>query len=61
LLRLPSGQPLLRGTNNIAARLFSFFLLPTGRPRLRPPNPPDPPALGPPRAPTEDIVGAGAS
>jgi hypothetical protein len=30
LLRLPSGRPLLRGTNNIAAKLLSFFGSPPG-------------------------------
>jgi hypothetical protein len=48
LLRLPSGQPRLRGTDGVVAKLLSLLRLPNGRPPLQPPDPPDPPALSDP-------------
>jgi hypothetical protein len=60
LLRLPRGWPRLPGTGSVAAGSFTPFLLPNGRPRLRPPDPLGAPAPAPLRAPDDDIGGEGA-
>jgi hypothetical protein len=59
-MRLPKGQPRLRGTGGVAAGTFALFWLPCGRPRLRPPDPLGAPALAPLKAPRNDIGGGKA-
>jgi hypothetical protein len=46
LLRLPGGRLCLRGTGGVAVGSFALFLLPSGWPRLLPPDPLGPPAPG---------------
>jgi hypothetical protein len=56
LLRLPGGRPHLQGTGSVTAGSFTLFLLSSGRPRLRPPDPLGTPAPVPLRAPVNDMV-----
>jgi hypothetical protein len=55
LLRLPGGQPRLRGTGGVTAGTFALFLLPNGWPHLRPPDLLGTPALAPPKASVDDM------
>jgi hypothetical protein len=59
LLRLPGGRPRLWGTSGVAIGSFTWFLLPSGRPRLRPPDPLGPPVSAPLRASVDDMVAKG--
>jgi hypothetical protein len=61
LLRLPRGRPRLRDNGGIAAKSLTLFRLPSGRLRLRPLDPPSPPAPDPPGAPSDDMAEARAS
>jgi hypothetical protein len=61
LLRLPRGRPRLRDTGGVAVGPLALFLVPSGRPRLRPLDPPGPPAPGPPGAPVDDMAESKAS
>jgi hypothetical protein len=56
LLRLPNGRPCLWDTGGVTARSFTLFLLPNEWPRLRPLDPPGPPALAPLGAPVDDMA-----
>jgi hypothetical protein len=60
LLRLLGGRPRFRGTGGITAGSFTLFWLPSGLPRLRPPDPLGAPAPAPLRALGDDIEGEGA-
>jgi hypothetical protein len=55
LLRLLGGRPHLRGTIGVAVGSFTLFLLPSGRPRLRPPVPLGTSAPAPLRALVDDM------
>jgi hypothetical protein len=59
LLRWPGGRPRLRGTGGVAAGSLALFWLPSGWPRLRPPDPPAAPAPAPLEASSDDIRAEG--
>jgi hypothetical protein len=56
LFRLPSGQQRLRDIGGVAAGSLTLFLLPSGRPHLRPLDPPRPSAPDPPGALVDDMA-----
>jgi hypothetical protein len=59
LLRLRGRRPRLRGTGGVAAGSLALFWLPSGLPRLRPPDPPAAPAPAPLEASSDDIGAKG--